>query len=287
MKKLISVILAAVMLLSMSAVSLAADKDTNIKKLDVYTGDEEILINVDDEIALLSEEAEASSDMENIYIDGAQIKQVYYDAERNRVILWLYFNKSRTDGFYTIDGGGLEQIMKEADKISRLCISLPNNQIMSEYYIYDAETGSIISEPGLFHDRDGTRSYTCTYPNNIYYINNTLYYESNSAERRSETGSVVAFNKYDFVESQDIIPNYELNWTSSFAVYGDFIYELDYYNGSINKYTLSGAEREGIEMSDIAVRDGIPNIKGQLMFTADGDMLIFNGNTFRIIKKNG
>lgn len=236
-----------------------ADKKTNIKKLNIDTGKEETLINVNDEIKRLSDEDDPDSDSDNIYMDGCELKQAFYDSERSRMILTVYLKQPGWYGFYTITDGKLEEIMNDASWSSRFCASLPDNRLVSEYYIYDAESGKEISEISLI----------CAC--NVYYLNDVLYYGRYGG----------SFHVNDLVGNDETI----VSGGDSSALYNGFIYSLT-YQGDIEKYNLSGAEKTGIKATDIAVRDGISGIEGQLMFTDDGDMIIFTGTTFRILKKN-
>lgn len=75
----------------------------------------------------------------------------------------------------------------------------------------------------------------------------------------------------------------EILWVESHFIIISYIQST---NGGVKKYNYTGAERKGIDAEDIAIYDGLGTMKGQPMFTGDGDMIIFNGTTFRLLSKN-
>lgn len=235
-----------------------ADRDSVIRKVNIDTGNETVLLDLNEEIQRLSDEDDPSSDEDNIYMEGGTLKQVFYDKYQHGLILTVYLEQPQRYYYFTVNNGCLEKILKENEREDRFVASLPNNRLIADKYIYDATNGIQISRSNI--------PVCC---GTVLYRDNKLYCDSQ--------GQVFVT---DFINCDNID---NISGHSS-AFNGDYIYTSDGLE-NIKKYTLSGAEKAGIKSTDIAVRDGISDLKGQLMFTDQGEMIIFNGTTFRILKE--
>lgn len=243
--------------------------DNDIVKLNIATGEEEILVNINDEIARMAAEDDPNSAEDNIYLDGGRVNQVFYDTYRSRVIVSISFNGSGS-GNYTIQNGQLQEIMPERSGVRSLMVSLPDNKIMTTDSIIDAETGEEISS------FESLETETWGYGDvlDAYYDDGKVYYEILPINSH-----ISIFKSYDFLNRETIIGS-----AKSAAYSNGVCYVL--FN-DIGIYNTSGAKKDSIAFSDIEIRDMVPNIEGQLICSDTGELLIFNGNTFRIIKKNG
>ena len=243
--------------------------DNEIMKLNIATGEEEMLVNINDEIERMAAEDDPNSAEDNIYLDGGRVNQVFYDTYRSRVIVCISFNASGS-GNYMIQNGQLQEIMPERRGVRSLMVSLPDNKIMTADSIIDAETGEEISS------FESLETETWGYGDVLgaYYDDGKVYYEI-----LPTNSNISIFKSYDFLNRETIIGSAKSAAYSNGVCYALF--------NDIGIYNTSGAKKDSIAFSDIEIRDMVPNIEGQLICSDTGELLLFNGNTFRIIKKNG
>lgn len=248
------------------------DQNSILKTIDIDTKTEESILDINKWIKEMSDEIENNpySSEDDIYLQGGKIKQLFNDTYRNRMILEIYLEKPREHHFYSINFDTLQ--IEEIKNLTRnyfsewLSVSAPDC-IYGENGIYD-ETGIKISESivksgnvhGVYSEDDG----------NLYVAHETEYgYEVFKIDQSGQYKRICG-NGGDSL--------------GRIAFYNNFVYSIDY--GGVNKYNYTGAERKGIDAEDIAIYDGLGTMKGQPMFTGDGDMIIFNGTTFRLLSKN-
>lgn len=244
------------------------DQNSVLKKIAIDTKSEEVVLDINQWMETMSEKIENDpyGAQNNIFLNGGEVKQLFNDTYRNRLILRIYLNQPKNYYYFTVDlkTWNINQINMATDNLDNYYKSLESlvisgpDYIYGHYGIYD-EYGAWIS--GIQLNSSGFGIYS----------EGSLYY--------AYSWSVVDVIDQSGNRSQLRLDGYGK------AFYENFIYSIQ-NNGSIKKYNLTGAERKGIDAEDIAICDGLGKIDGQPLFTDDGDMVIFAGTTFRLLSKN-
>ncbi len=251
-----------------------ADINSVVKRINIDTGVEETLLDVNKELERLAEEDDQNSTEDNVYLEGGELEQVFYDEYRDRLMLTIYLTQANESYFYTVNSGELQRIMPKAEYAAYISAALPNNRAIMETNWAGSFCKIIDTSTGIeLGDLDLLAYYGV---NDCKYINNKFYYVGEALF------DGVGLRVNDFNGNDEEI----VSVSDGASINGNFCYSYSYEENDIKKYTLSGAEKAGIKSTDIAVRDGISGLEGQFMFTDQGEMIIFNGTTFRILKKN-
>lgn len=248
------------------------DNNSILKKINIDTKSEEVIRDITKWMTSMSDLIEKEDPYglsDNIFLDGGEVRQLFNDTYRNRLILSIYLNQPNKQFYYAIDLETLDMYNVNIESSSTnesLIISAPEC-IYGKSNIYDEYGMKIASNSS----NSGYGYGYGTYRENNRYCVATYGW----------TSTTQYVNVIDSSGAEKIL----INNSYGTAFYQNFIYSLQ-YDGNIKKYNLTGAEREGIKLDNVAICDGLGAIKGQPLFTEDGDMVLFTGTTFRLLSKS-